>query len=151
MATSGLAGDPIAAHFSGTAGQSFGVWNAGGVELHLTGDANDYVGKGMAGGLLAIRPPVGSAFRSHEASIIGNTCLYGATGGRLYAAGRAGERFAVRNSGAITVVEGIGDNGCEYMTGGIVCVLGKTGVNFGAGMTGGFAYVWMKMATSANA
>ncbi len=121
----GLAGDPIVAHFSGTAGQSFGVWNAGGVELHLTGDANDYVGKGMAGGLLAIRPPVGSAFRSHEASIIGNTCLYGATGGRLYAAGRAGERFAVRNSGAITVVEGIGDNGCEYMTGGIVCVLGK--------------------------
>ncbi len=101
------------------------MWNAGGVELHLTGDANDYVGKGMAGGLLAIRPPVGSAFRSHEASIIGNTCLYGATGGRLYAAGRAGERFAVRNSGAITVVEGIGDNGCEYMTGGIVCVLGN--------------------------
>ena len=137
----GLAADPIIAHFSGTAGQSFGVWNAGGVELHLTGDANDYVGKGMAGGLLAIRPPVGSAFRSHEASIIGNTCLYGATGGRLYAAGRAGERFAVRNSGAITVVEGIGDNGCEYMTGGIVCVLGKTGVNFGAGMTGGFGYV----------
>ena len=84
---------------------------------------------------------VGSAFRSHEASIIGNTCLYGATGGRLYAAGRAGERFGVRNSGAITVVEGIGDNGCEYMTGGIVCILGKTGVNFGAGMTGGFAYV----------
>ena len=118
-----------------------GSLGAGGVELHLTGDANDYVGKGMAGGLLAIRPPVGSAFRSHEASIIGNTCLYGATGGRLYAAGRAGERFAVRNSGAITVVEGIGDNGCEYMTGGIVCVLGKTGVNFGAGMTGGFAYV----------
>ena len=101
----------------------------------------DYVGKGMAGGLIAIRPPVGSAFRSHEASIIGNTCLYGATGGRLYAAGRAGERFGVRNSGAITVVEGIGDNGCEYMTGGIVCILGKTGVNFGAGMTGGFAYV----------
>ncbi|ENV4538782.1 glutamate synthase large subunit [Salmonella enterica] len=137
----GLASDPIKAHFSGTAGQSFGVWNAGGVELYLTGDANDYVGKGMAGGLIAIRPPVGSAFLSHKASIIGNTCLYGATGGRLYAAGRAGERFGVRNSGAITVVEGIGDNGCEYMTGGIVCVLGKTGVNFGAGMTGGFAYV----------
>lgn len=117
------------------------MWNAGGVELYLTGDANDYVGKGMAGGLIAIRPPVGSAFLSHKASIIGNTCLYGATGGRLYAAGRAGERFGVRNSGAITVVEGIGDNGCEYMTGGIVCVLGKTGVNFGAGMTGGFAYV----------
>ncbi|NUU66957.1 glutamate synthase large subunit [Enterobacteriaceae bacterium BIT-l23] len=137
----GLAGDPIRAHFSGTAGQSFGVWNAGGVELFLTGDANDYVGKGMAGGLIAVRPPVGSSFHSHEASIIGNTCLYGATGGRLFAAGRAGERFAVRNSGALTVVEGIGDNGCEYMTGGVVCILGKTGVNFGAGMTGGFAYV----------
>ncbi|WP_156103097.1 glutamate synthase large subunit [Erwinia sp. 9145] len=137
----GLAADPIRAHFSGTAGQSFGVWNAGGVELTLTGDANDYVGKGMAGGMLAVRPPVGSAFRSHEATIIGNTCLYGATGGKLFAAGRAGERFGVRNSGAITVVEGIGDNGCEYMTGGIVCVLGRTGVNFGAGMTGGFAYV----------
>ncbi|MCA6961154.1 glutamate synthase large subunit [Pectobacterium odoriferum] len=137
----GLAGDPIKAHFSGTAGQSFGVWNAGGLELKLTGDANDYVGKGMAGGSISVRPPVGSAFRSHEASIIGNTCLYGATGGKLFAAGRAGERFAVRNSGCITVVEGIGDNGCEYMTGGIVCVLGRTGVNFGAGMTGGFAYV----------
>lgn len=137
----GLASDPIKVHFSGTAGQSFGVWNAGGVELTLTGDANDYVGKGMAGGTIIIRPPVGSAFRSHEATIIGNTCLYGATGGKLFAAGRAGERFAVRNSGAITVVEGIGDNGCEYMTGGIVCILGRTGINFGAGMTGGFAYV----------
>ncbi|WP_409309104.1 glutamate synthase large subunit [Pectobacterium sp. B1J-3] len=137
----GQASDPIKAYFSGTAGQSFGVWNAGGVELTLTGDANDYVGKGMAGGSISVRPPVGSAFRSHEASIIGNTCLYGATGGKLFAAGRAGERFAVRNSGTITVVEGIGDNGCEYMTGGIVCVLGRTGVNFGAGMTGGFAYV----------
>ncbi len=137
----GLSADPIKAYFTGTAGQSFGVWNAGGVELTLTGDANDYVGKGMAGGSIVIRPPVGSAFRSHEATIIGNTCLYGATGGKLFAAGRAGERFAVRNSGAITVVEGIGDNGCEYMTGGIVCVLGRTGLNFGAGMTGGFAYV----------
>ncbi|TKI06922.1 glutamate synthase large subunit [Martelella alba] len=137
----GLSADPIKAFFTGTAGQSFGVWNAGGVELTLTGDANDYVGKGMAGGSIVIRPPVGSAFRSHEGTIIGNTCLYGATGGKLFAAGRAGERFAVRNSGAITVVEGIGDNGCEYMTGGIVCVLGRTGVNFGAGMTGGFAYV----------
>lgn len=137
----GLASDPIRVHLSGTAGQSFGVWNAGGLEMILTGDANDYVGKGMAGGLLAIRPPSGSAFRSHEATIAGNTCLYGATGGKLFAAGRAGERFAVRNSGAITVVEGIGDNGCEYMTGGVVCVLGRTGVNFGAGMTGGFAYV----------
>ncbi|KMJ44926.1 glutamate synthase [Xenorhabdus khoisanae] len=137
----GLAADPIKLHFTGTAGQSFGVWNASGVELTLTGDANDYVGKGMAGGRIVILPPVGSAFKSNEATIIGNTCLYGATGGKLFAAGCAGERFAVRNSGAITVIEGIGDNGCEYMTGGIVCVLGNTGVNFGAGMTGGFAYV----------
>lgn len=137
----GVAATPVTVYFTGTAGQSFGVWNAAGVELHLTGDANDYVGKGMAGGRIAISPPQGSAFAGHEASIIGNTCLYGATGGSLFAAGRAGERFAVRNSGAITVIEGIGDNGCEYMTGGIVCVLGKTGVNFGAGMTGGFAYV----------
>ncbi|RKS86089.1 glutamate synthase (NADPH) large subunit [Orbus hercynius] len=137
----GLASEPIKLHFNGTAGQSFGVWNAGGVDLMLTGDANDYVGKGMAGGRIVICPPVGSAFLSHEATIIGNTCLYGATGGKLFAAGTAGERFAVRNSGAISVVEGIGDNGCEYMTSGIVCVLGKTGVNFGAGMTGGFAYI----------
>ncbi|OTQ73747.1 MULTISPECIES: glutamate synthase large subunit [unclassified Gilliamella] len=137
----GLVTSPISLNFNGTAGQSFGVWNAGGVDLTLTGDANDYVGKGMAGGRIVIRPPQGSAFLSHEATIVGNTCLYGATGGKLFAAGRAGERFAVRNSGAISVVEGIGDNGCEYMTGGIVCVLGKTGVNFGAGMTGGFAYI----------
>ena len=137
----GLVSEPISLNFNGTAGQSFGVWNAGGVDLTLTGDANDYVGKGMAGGRIVIRPPQGSAFLSNEATIAGNTCLYGATGGKLYAAGRAGERFAVRNSGAISVVEGIGDNGCEYMTGGIVCVLGKTGVNFGAGMTGGFAYI----------
>ena len=107
----------------------------------LTGDANDYVGKGMAGGKLVVRPPLGVAYKSHKAVIIGNTCLYGATGGRLYAAGLAGERFGVRNSGAMAVVEGIGDNGCEYMTGGIVTILGETGVNFGAGMTGGFAYV----------
>lgn len=137
----GLVSDPVNLYFTGTAGQSFGVWNAGGVELTLTGDANDYVGKGMAGGKIVVRPPSGAAFRSHEANIIGNTCLYGATGGKLFAAGRAGERFAVRNSGAIAVVEGIGDNGCEYMTGGIVCILGRTGINFGAGMTGGFAYV----------
>jgi glutamate synthase (NADPH/NADH) large chain len=107
----------------------------------LTGDANDYVGKGMAGGKLVIRPPLGVAYKCHEAVIIGNTCLYGATGGWLFAAGRAGERFAVRNSGAKAVIEGIGDNGCEYMTGGVVTILGETGVNFGAGMTGGFAYV----------
>lgn len=137
----GFAATPLQFCFTGTAGQSFGVWNAGGVELILTGDANDYVGKGMTGGVIAIRPPVGSSFATHKTTIAGNTCLYGATGGKLYAAGLAGERFAVRNSGATAVIEGIGDNGCEYMTGGIVCVLGNTGINFGAGMTGGFAYV----------
>jgi glutamate synthase (NADPH/NADH) large chain len=137
----GMEEHPIHIILIGTAGQSFGAWNAGGLHMVLTGDANDYVGKGMAGGKLVIRPPLGVAYKSHEAVIVGNTCLYGATGGRLYAAGQAGERFAVRNSGAQAVVEGIGDNGCEYMTGGIVTVLGATGVNFGAGMTGGFAYV----------
>lgn len=128
-------------YLNGTAGQSFGVWLAGTVNLYLTGDANDYVGKGMAGGKIVIHPHGGTAFRPEDTTIIGNTCLYGATGGKLFASGKAGERFAVRNSGAIVVVEGIGDNGCEYMTGGVVCVLGKTGINFGAGMTGGFAYV----------
>ncbi|MGB3210272.1 MAG: glutamate synthase large subunit [Desulforhopalus sp.] len=137
----GMKDAPIHLLFNGTAGQSFGAWNAGGLHMVLTGDANDYVGKGMAGGKLVIRPPLAVAYKSHEAVIIGNTCLYGATGGWLFAAGRAGERFAVRNSGAKVVVEGIGDNGCEYMTGGIVTILGETGVNFGAGMTGGFAYV----------
>lgn len=137
----GMKRSPINVAFNGTAGQSFGAWNAGGLNMVLTGDANDYVGKGMAGGKLVIRPPHGVAYKSHEAVIIGNTCLYGATGGHLYAAGRAGERFCVRNSGAKVVVEGIGDNGCEYMTGGIVTILGDTGVNFGAGMTGGFAYI----------
>ncbi|MBB1269818.1 glutamate synthase large subunit [Shewanella sp. SR44-3] len=133
---------PIALNFTGSAGQSFGVWNSPGLDLSLCGDANDYVGKGMSGGKIVIHPPLGSPFQSERSAIIGNTCLYGATGGKLYAAGQAGERFAVRNSGAIAVVEGVGDNGCEYMTGGIVLVLGKTGVNFGAGMTGGFAYVF---------
>lgn len=128
-------------HLNGTAGQSLGVWLAGGVNLTLTGDANDYVGKGMAGGRIVIRPHNGCAFKPEHATIAGNTCLYGATGGELFASGQVGERFAVRNSGATAVVEGIGDNGCEYMTGGVVCVLGKTGINFGAGMTGGFAYV----------
>lgn len=137
----GVAASPIRIYLQGTAGQSFGVWNAGGVELHLTGDANDYVGKGMAGGKIAIKPHLGTAFKCNEATIIGNTCLYGATGGKLFAAGKAGERFGVRNSGTIAVIEGAGDNACEYMTGGVVAILGATGVNFGAGMTGGFAYV----------
>jgi len=138
----GMEENPVVLNLSGTAGQSFGVWNAGGLHMNLEGDANDYVGKGMAGGKLSIRPPRGSSFISHETTIIGNTCLYGATGGKLFASGLAGERFAVRNSGAHAVVEGIGDHGCEYMTGGLVTVLGETGVNFGAGMTGGFAYVY---------
>ncbi len=137
----GMAASPIKLQLQGTAGQSFGVWNAGGVELYLTGDANDYVGKGMAGGKIVIKPHLGTAFNCNEATIIGNTCLYGATGGKLFASGTAGERFGVRNSGCIAVVEGAGDNACEYMTGGIVAILGATGVNFGAGMTGGFAYV----------
>jgi glutamate synthase (NADPH/NADH) large chain len=137
----GMATDPIRIRFTGTAGQSFGVWNAGGLHMSLQGDANDYVGKGMTGGQLAIFPAKGASFAKNGFTIAGNTCLYGATGGRLYAAGQVGERFAVRNSGALAVVEGTGDNCCEYMTGGVVVVLGCTGVNFGAGMTGGFAYL----------
>ena len=137
----GMAAAPITFRFKGTAGQSFGVWNAGGLNLRLEGDANDYVGKGMTGGKLTIVPPAGSPFETQHSAIVGNTCLYGATGGKLFAAGTAGERFAVRNSGAHAVVEGTGDHCCEYMTGGFVCVLGKTGYNFGSGMTGGFAYV----------
>jgi glutamate synthase (NADPH) large chain len=137
----GMASSPIHIHLNGTAGQSFGVWNAGGLEMTLTGDANDYVGKGMAGGKLTIKPPKGVEYLSHETMIMGNTCLYGATGGKLYGCGRAGERFAVRNSGAQAVIEGTGDHACEYMTGGIVTIIGQVGVNFGAGMTGGFAYV----------
>lgn len=137
----GMVEAPIKLSLKGVAGQSFGVWNAGGLEMYLEGDANDYVGKGMAGGKLVIRPPENSTFASQDTSIVGNTCLYGATGGKLFAAGRAGERFAVRNSGAFSVVEGAGDHCCEYMTGGMVAVLGRTGFNFGAGMTGGFAYV----------
>ena len=135
----GMLAAPISVRLHGSIGQSFGVWNTGGLHLNLEGDANDYVGKGMAGGRLVLKPPRTAAYVAHETPIMGNTCLYGATGGELYAAGTAGERFAVRNSGAIAVVEGAGDHCCEYMTGGVV--LGRTGLNFGAGMTGGFAYV----------
>jgi len=127
--------------FRGVAGQSFGAFAIAGMRLTLIGEANDYVGKGMGGGELIVRPPDASPFAWHKNVIIGNTCLYGATGGILYAAGRAGERFAVRNSGGMAVAEGLGDHGCEYMTGGVVLVLGETGRNFGAGMTGGRAYV----------
>jgi glutamate synthase (NADPH) large chain len=137
----GMSAAPLEVGLIGSAGQSFGVWNVGGLHLNLEGEANDYVGKGMAGGKIVLRPYAHSNFVARDTVIMGNTCLYGATGGELYAAGRAGERFAVRNSGALAVVEGTGDHCCEYMTGGVVCVLGTTGVNFGAGFTGGFAYV----------
>jgi len=137
----GMTDAPINIRLTGCVGQSFGVWNAGGLNMTLAGDANDYVGKGMAGGKLVIVPPPGSSFKTQDTSIIGNTCLYGATGGKLFVSGRAGERFAVRNSGVHAVVEGVGDHCCEYMTGGLITVLGSTGHNFGAGMTGGFAYV----------
>ena len=129
-------------HFRGIAGQSFGVWNHNGVELNLQGDANDYVGKGMSGGQISIYPADNIQYIPSRSAIIGNTCLYGATGGKLFAAGQAGERFAVRNSGAVTVIEGVGDHACEYMTGGTVVILGPVGENFGAGMTGGKAFVF---------
>jgi glutamate synthase (NADPH/NADH) large chain len=137
----GLPDGTIVVEASGTAGQSFGAFATRGMLLVLEGDANDYVGKGLSGGVLAVRPPARARFKSHENVIVGNTCLYGATSGKLYVAGCAGERFAVRNSGAEAVVEGVGDHGCEYMTGGIVIVLGATGRNFAAGMSGGVAYV----------
>jgi glutamate synthase (NADPH/NADH) large chain/glutamate synthase (ferredoxin) len=127
--------------FRGSAGQSFGAWLAEGIELTLVGDANDYVGKGLSGGVLALRPPETARFRPEENVIAGNTILYGATSGRAFFRGLVGERFAVRNSGARAVVEGVGDHGCEYMTGGVVVVLGPTGRNFAAGMSGGIAYV----------
>ena len=126
---------------TGAAGQSFGAWLAPGIELTLVGDANDYVGKGLSGGVLALRPPESAGFRAEENVIAGNTILYGATAGRAFFRGIVGERFAVRNSGAHAVVEGVGDHGCEYMTGGVVAVIGPTGRNFAAGMSGGIAYV----------
>jgi glutamate synthase domain-containing protein 2/glutamate synthase domain-containing protein 1/glutamate synthase domain-containing protein 3 len=138
----GLAEGTIELRFRGHAGQSFGAFACGGMRLVLEGDANDYVGKGLTAGEIIVRPPGERRFAAHDNVIVGNTVLYGATGGRLFAAGRAGERFAVRNSGARAVVEGVGDHGCEYMTGGLVLVLGRAGRNFGAGMSGGLAYVY---------
>jgi glutamate synthase (NADPH/NADH) large chain len=138
----GLPDDTIEVHLRGTAGQSFGAFVPNGVTLRLTGDANDYVGKGLSGGRLVIRPDERAPFAAEEQIIAGNTILYGATGGELFVSGQVGERFAVRNSGAVAVVEGVGDHGCEYMTGGTVVVLGPTGRNFAAGMSGGTAYVW---------
>ena len=137
----GLDPGTIELQFCGSAGQSFGAFCITGMRLVLTGEANDYVGKGMAGGVIAIRPPRDVPYASHENTIVGNTVLYGATGGWFFAAGRAGERFAVRNSGARAVIEGVGDHGCEYMTEGIVVILGETGRNFGAGMSNGAAFV----------
>ncbi len=137
----GLPQHSIDLRFRGSAGQSFGAFLVPGMHLTLEGEANDYVGKGMHGGEIVVRPPVGAPFHPHDNVIMGNTVLYGATGGHLFAAGRAGERFAVRNSGAWTVVEGAGNHACEYMTGGVVVVLGPVGWNVGAGMSGGAAYV----------
>ena len=138
----GLPEGTIQVRFTGSAGQSFGAFLAPGLRLVLEGEANDYVGKGMAGGEIVVQPPRVAPYPAHANTILGNTVLYGATGGALYAAGQAGERFAVRNSGARAVIEGVGDHGCEYMTGGVVLVLGPTGRNFAASMTGGLAYVY---------
>jgi glutamate synthase (ferredoxin) len=137
----GLPDDTIHLHFRGSAGQSFGAFVPRGMTLLLEGDANDYVGKGLSGGKLVIYPPTGSTFVPEDNIIVGNVALYGATSGEAYIRGMAGERFAVRNSGVDAVVEAVGDHGCEYMTGGRVVVLGRTGRNFGAGMSGGIAYV----------
>jgi glutamate synthase (NADPH/NADH) large chain len=137
----GLPDDTIMVNLTGTAGQAFGAFLAAGVTLNLVGEANDYVGKGLSGGRIIVRPPAHSAIVPEHSIIVGNTVMYGAIAGECYFRGVAGERFAVRNSGAIAVVEGTGDHGCEYMTGGIVVVLGPTGRNFAAGMSGGVAYV----------
>jgi glutamate synthase (NADPH) large chain len=138
---SGLPDDTVAVELDGAAGQSFGAWLANGVTLTLRGEANDYVGKGLSGGRLVIVPPERATRRAEDNIIIGNVALYGATAGEAFIRGVAGERFGVRNSGAVAVVEGVGDHGCEYMTGGAVVVLGPTGRNFAAGMSGGVAYV----------
>ncbi len=137
----GLPDDTITVHFEGSAGNSFGAFLPRGITLRVEGDANDYTGKGLSGGRLVVRPHRRATFVAAENIIAGNVCLYGATAGELFLAGVAGERFAVRNSGAVAVVEGVGDHGCEYMTGGQVYVLGGTGRNFGAGMSGGVAFV----------
>ena len=129
-------------HCQGGGGQSFGAFIPKGLTLHLEGDSNDYLGKGLSGGKLIVTPPKGVTFDPGENILIGNVALYGATSGKAFLRGVAGERFCVRNSGATAVVEGVGDHGCEYMTGGRVAVLGRTGKNFAAGMSGGIAYVW---------
>ena len=142
FSNNGLPDNTINCTFKGAAGQSFGAFLAHGISFRLEGDANDYVGKGLSGGKILIVPPQGSSFKPQENIIAGNTILYGATSGEIYINGRVGERFCVRNSGATAVVEGVGDHCCEYMTGGRTVVLGSTGRNFAAGMSGGIAYVW---------
>ena len=137
-----LQADHLTVKLTGSAGQSLGAFAAPGLKLEVSGDANDYVGKGLSGGTIVVRPPMASPIVAAENTIIGNTVLYGATDGYLFAAGQAGERFAVRNSGASAVIEGCGSNGCEYMTGGVAVILGEIGANFGAGMTGGMAYLY---------
>ena len=137
----GLPEDTVVIHCKGAGGQSFGAFIPRGLTLELTGDSNDYFGKGLSGGKLIVKVPENAGYQADENIIIGNVALYGATGGTAYINGVAGERFAVRNSGAIAVVEGVGEHGCEYMTGGRVAVLGRTGKNFAAGMSGGIAYV----------
>jgi glutamate synthase (NADPH/NADH) large chain len=137
----GLAPGHVTIRLRGSAGQSLGAFAVQGVKLEVFGEANDYVGKGLSGATITLRPMVSSPLATQDNAIIGNTCLYGATSGRLFAAGRAGERFAVRNSGAVAVIEGCGANGCEYMTGGTAVILGPTGDNFAAGMSGGMAFV----------
>lgn len=134
--------DHLTIKLQGSAGQSLGAFAAPGLKIEVSGDANDYVAKGLSGGMVTVRPDMASPLVASENTIIGNTVLYGATSGELYAAGRAGERFAVRNSGATVVVEGCGSNGCEYMTGGVAVILGSIGANFAAGMTGGMAYLY---------
>ena len=146
----GLREGTIEIALSGSAGQSFAAWLAPGVTLSLRGETNDYAGKGLSGGIVSVRPPEKARFLAEENMIVGNTVLYGATGGRAFFRGLAGERFAVRNSGAKAVVEGMGDHGCEYMTGGRVVVLGRTGRNFAAGMSGGVAYVYASVPPGGN-
>ena len=143
----GLPDDTVCVKFKGSAGQSFGAFLTNGVTFKLEGEANDYVAKGLSGGHIAILPPIRSDFHAEDNIIAGNTGLYGATGGELYINGKVGERFGVRNSGAVAVIEGAGDHCCEYMTGGRIVVLGETGRNFAAGMSGGMAYVWDRLHT----
>lgn len=138
----GLPADTVHVRLTGSAGQSLGAFLAHGVTIELEGDSNDYVGKGLSGGRIIVYPPKNSSFKADENILVGNVCLYGATSGEVFLRGRAAERFCVRNSGATAVVEGVGDHGCEYMTGGRLVILGETGRNFAAGMSGGIAYIW---------